>query len=132
MSMPSTLLGFVIFKFLATRLEFPFSPVENVLVQTVVGATGCMPATAGLLSVIPALEYIVGPEDNGPLKLRWSQLLIWSLGLCFFGLVWAMILRTQFVVRAHLPFPGAKATTALIRVLHSRDDDSRLPLVPYD
>lgn len=132
MSMPSTLLGFVIFKALANQLQFPFSPVENVLVQTVAGATGCMPATAGLLSVIPALEYLVGPEDNGPLKLRWSQLLIWSLGLCSFGLIWAMILRTQFVVRERLPFPGAKATTALIKVLHSHDDNPVPLLAPQE
>ena len=49
MSMPSSLIGFAIFKGLGRRLRFPFSPVENVLVQTVAVAVGSMPLSAGFV-----------------------------------------------------------------------------------
>lgn len=126
MSLPSSLLGFVVFKLNTNRLRYPFSPAENVLVQTIAGAAGSMPATTGLLNIIPALEYIVGQEKNGPVQLESPRLLIWGLGVCFFGLVWAMILRPQVVIRERLPFPGAKATASLIRVLHNMDNESRM------
>ncbi|CAK7238958.1 MAG: OPT super [Sporothrix thermara] len=43
MSLPSSLLGFGIFKALSRHLSFPFSPVENVLVQTVAGSMAIAP-----------------------------------------------------------------------------------------
>lgn len=43
MTMPASLLGFGIFRVLGSRLELPFSPVENVLVQTVAGSMAIMP-----------------------------------------------------------------------------------------
>ena len=43
MTMPSSLLGFGIFRVLMRHLKFPFSPVENVLVQTVAGSMAIMP-----------------------------------------------------------------------------------------
>jgi uncharacterized oligopeptide transporter (OPT) family protein len=51
MSMPSSLIGFAIFKSLAHRLEVPFTPVENVLVQTVAVAVGSMPLSAGFVGM---------------------------------------------------------------------------------
>lgn len=43
MAMPSALLGFAFFKSLSRFIAYPFTPVENVLVQTVAGAVGTMP-----------------------------------------------------------------------------------------
>lgn len=49
MSMPSSLVGFAVFKTLAHRLDYPFTAVENVLVQTVAVAVGSMPLSAGFV-----------------------------------------------------------------------------------
>jgi uncharacterized oligopeptide transporter (OPT) family protein len=58
MSMPSSLIGFAIFKSLAHKLKFPFTPVENVLVQTVAVAVGSMPLSAGFVGRLRCLEYL--------------------------------------------------------------------------
>lgn len=120
MSPTVALLGFAILKPIAARTATPFSPQENVLVQTVAGALGCMPATVGLLTVIPALEYLVRPGEGGSLKLGYPVLVLWSLGLTFFGLIFAFFFRRQYVVEDKLPWPGAKAVASLIRLLHAK------------
>ena len=119
MSMQSSLLGFAAFKVVSKRLGLPFTQQENVVVQTVAGAVGCMPVTAGLIGVVPALEFLLAPAEHGPLRFTYLQLVSWSIALCLFGLVWAMMLRRQFIVEEKLPWPGSVATATMISVLHS-------------
>lgn len=52
MTMPASLLGFGIFRTLAPHLRFPFSPVENVLVQSVAGGMAIMPLGCGFVGVV--------------------------------------------------------------------------------
>lgn len=52
MSMPASLLGFGFFKTVSRHLKFPFSPVENVLVQTVAGSMAIMPLGCGFVGVV--------------------------------------------------------------------------------
>lgn len=52
MSMPSSLMGFAVFKLLKPHLRFPFSPVENVLVQSVAGGMAIMPLGCGFVGVV--------------------------------------------------------------------------------
>lgn len=91
MAMPSALIGFSVFKVLANHLSFPFTPIENVLIQTVAGAVGTMPLGCGFVGVIPALEFLLkdgedgprgdgGEGEGGPLKLGFWKLTVWSLG----------------------------------------------------
>jgi len=99
MNLPLSLLGFAVFKALGKHLSYPFSPVENVLVQTVAVAVGTMPLAAGLVGVIPALEKLLLPREGGPLELSWMKLIIWSMGIAFFGVVFAVPLRRQVIIR---------------------------------
>src|ERR1700709_1275868 len=85
MSMPASLIGFAFFKTLSKHLDLPFTPVENVLVQSVAGSMGTMPLGCGLVGVMPALNYMLTPEEQGPIVLSLWKLILWSLGLCFFG-----------------------------------------------
>lgn len=114
MSMVSGLLGYASFKVAGTSL----SPEENVLVISVATATGCMPLTTGLIGAIPALEYLIGPDENGPLRKGLVDLIIWSIGLCFFGIIFAALLRETFIEKSQLPWPGPRATSHLISTLH--------------
>ena len=114
----SSLLGFVIFNILSNCLRRPLKATENVLINTVSTATGCMPVTAGFTGVVAAMEYVITSKDNGPIKFTVLQLLMWSIGVCFFGLIFASMLRRWLVVREKLPWPGATATAYLIRTLH--------------
>ena len=115
-----------------------FSEVENVLVQTVAGSVGTMPLGCGFVGVVPALEFLLkksetpesssrDPEivlaleaakEGGGLRLPLGKLVLWALGLCFFGVVFAVPLRKQVIVREKLRFPSGTATALMIGVLH--------------
>jgi OPT family oligopeptide transporter len=122
MSMPSSLIGFAFFKTLARHLDLPFTPVENVLVQTVAGSMGTMPLGCGFVGVMPALNYLMKPEEGGPLFLSLWQLILWALGLCYFGVVFAVPLRRQVIIREKLKFPSGTATALMIGVLHGKKE----------
>lgn len=119
-----------------------FSEVENVLVQTVAGSVGTMPLGCGFVGVIPALEFLLKPSEiphnspsevalfnttaaqrkestpSGGLDLPLGNLILWALGLCFFGVVFAVPLRKQVIIREKLKFPSGTATALMIDVLH--------------
>ncbi|OQD82177.1 hypothetical protein PENANT_c023G03544 [Penicillium antarcticum] len=129
MAMPSALIGFSVFKVLSKQLSFPFTPVENVLIQTVAGAVGTMPLGCGFVGVIPALEFLLKPGADGPegdggegeggsLNLSFWKLVIWSLGVCLFGVVFAVPLRKEVIVREKLRFPSGTASALMLKVLH--------------
>jgi uncharacterized oligopeptide transporter (OPT) family protein len=52
MTMPASLMGFGMFRVVAPYLKFPFSPVENVLVQSVAGGMAIMPLGCGFVGVV--------------------------------------------------------------------------------
>jgi hypothetical protein len=150
MAMPSALIGFAYFKGLRAlmcrlgdtfqRLGWGegFTEVENVLVQTVAGSVGTMPLGCGFVGVVPALEFLLKPEEtpeststdpdiiyalsiaeqDGGLQLPLGKLILWALGLCFFGVVFAVPLRKEVIVREKLKFPSGTATALMIGVLH--------------
>lgn len=121
MSMPSSLIGFAFFRTLSKHLNLPFTPVENVLVQTVAGSMGTMPLGCGFVGVMPALNYLLRKEEGGPLILGTGKLVLWALGLCFFGVFFAVPLRRQVIIREKLKFPSGTATALMIGVLHQKE-----------
>lgn len=123
MTMPAALIGFGFFKTIARCINYPFTPVENVLVQTVAGALGTMPLGCGFVGVMPALEFLLLPEENGPFVLSTWKLIVWSLGICFFGVVFAVPLRGEVIIREKLRFPSGMATALMIGVLHGDTDE---------
>lgn len=125
MSMPSSLIGFALFKTFSAHLSYPFTPTENVLVQTVAVAVGSMPLSAGFVGVIPALETLLTPAEGGPLHIPVPKLILWSLGVAFFGVFFAVPLRRQVIVREKLPFPSGTATALMIAVLHGKETHAR-------
>ena len=123
MAMPSALIGFTYFKLVARYISYPFTPVENVLVTTVAGAVGTMPLGCGFVGVMPALNFLLTSEENGPLILSTGKLIIWAIGVCFFGVVFAMPLRREVIIRERLKFPSGTATALVIGVLHGKEAD---------
>jgi uncharacterized oligopeptide transporter (OPT) family protein len=125
MSMPSALIGYGVFEFIKKHLAFPFSPAENVLIQTVASSVGAMPAAAGLVGAIPALELLISPADGGPAKTSLLGLCIWSLGISAFGLLFAVMLRERIILKERLRFPTGTATALMVNVLHSEKSQTR-------
>ena len=129
MAMPASLLGFAFFRSIRGVLKYPFTPVENVLVQTVAGAVGTMPLGVGCVGVLPALNFLLKPSDNGPIDLSLGKLVIWSVGICFLGVFVAVPLRKEVIIREKLRFPSGTATALMIGVLHGereRTADSKV------
>lgn len=122
MAMPAALIGFAFFKSISRCIDYPFTPVENVLVQTVAGAVGTMPLGVGCVGVLPALNFLLRPSENGPIDLGIGRLIIWSVGICFFGVFIAVPLRKEVIVREKLRFPSGTATALMIGVLHGNKE----------
>ena len=130
MSLPLSLVGFAVFKAISKELTYPFSVVENVLVQTVAVAVGTMPLAAGLVGIIPALEKLLLPQEGGPLQLSWVTLLYGAVALPFLvcSLLFLYVGRLLFgrstchfvSLLIRLRFPSGHATATVISVLHDR------------
>lgn len=118
MAMPASLIGFAVFKALSPYLLVPFTPVENVLVQTVAGAVGTMPLGLGFVGVMPSLEFLLKKSEGAPIDLSLWRLVVWGVGLCLFGVVFGVPLRKQVIIRERLKFPSGTATALMISVLH--------------
>jgi OPT family oligopeptide transporter len=120
MAMPASLIGFAVFKAMSrvVTLTLPFTPVENVLVQTVAGAVGMMPLGSGFVGVIPSLQFLLKSEEGAPLDLSLWRLIVWGIGLCLFGVAFGVPLRKQVIIRERLKFPSGTATALMISVLH--------------
>lgn len=137
MSLPAALLGYSIFKIIDSydKLVLPFTPQENVFVQSVAVAVATGPLAYGFIGIIPAIEKLLTPEESGlldelsnkfhllanelPFFTPWWKLIIWSLGLGFFGVFFAVILREEFIIKQNLKFPSGSATATLISVFHN-------------
>lgn len=122
MSIPSTLLGYTIFKL--TPITKSFTDVENVYIQSVAVAVGTGPLAYGLVGIVPAMEKFMTGEESptgSPITLSLSQLMTWSFGIAFFGVFFAVTLRKQIIVKENLLFPSGSATATLISVLHGTE-----------
>ncbi|CAO3597280.1 unnamed protein product [Absidia cylindrospora] len=127
MSLQSSLLGFAFFKPFQHMLQVKFSPVENVVLQTVAVATATMPLAAGFVGVIPALALINDTDNpDGPIILTFPQLMLWTLGVAFFGVFFAVPLRKQTIIRENLRFPSGTATAQMISLLHQQPDPTTI------
>lgn len=127
MAMPASLIGFAVFKALSPYLALPFTPVENVLVQTVAGAVGTMPLGLGFVGVMPSLQFLLKESEGAPIDLSLWRLFVWGVGLCLFGVVFGVPLRKQVIIRERLKFPSGTATALMISVLHggAKSDEAK-------
>ncbi|PVF95675.1 OPT superfamily oligopeptide transporter [Serendipita vermifera] len=117
MSIQSALLG----RLLGAFFKRPFTPEENVVLQTTAVATGTMPLAAGFVGIIPALGLLEMKKDGAePIKFTWIKAAIWSLGIAFFGVFLAVPLRKQTIIKEKLAFPSGTATAQLISVLYEK------------
>ena len=80
-----------------------------------------MSLSAGLVGVVPAIEKLLDPSEDGPIRLSTGSLIVWSLGLAFFGVIFSVPLRKQVIIKEKLRFQSGTATAAMISVLHNRE-----------
>ncbi|KAI8639736.1 OPT oligopeptide transporter protein-domain-containing protein [Parasitella parasitica] len=124
MSLQASLLGFAIFK----PCHVSFGPKENVYLQTVAVATATMPLAAGFVGIVPALSQLTTSDlSTGPLKLPAWKLIVWSLGLAFTGVFFAIPLRKQTIIREKLRFPSEQHENLLQVNLDTGWEESNSP-----
>lgn len=51
---------------------------------------------------VPAINYLLKPEENGPIQLPLWKLITWALGLCYFGVVFAVPLYDLMPISMHI------------------------------
>ncbi|KAI9362701.1 OPT oligopeptide transporter protein-domain-containing protein [Pilaira anomala] len=128
MSLQASLLGFAVFKPFQDTLIHKFGPRENVYLQTVAVATATMPLAAGFVGIIPALgQLTIDDHPSGPIILSPWQLMLWSSGLSFIGVFFAVPLRKQTIIKEQLKFPSGTATAQMITLLHDLPDVTTSP-----
>ena len=98
---------------LAGALRFKgFSPQENLTSQCVAAAACAVPATAGLLGAIPALQLL--GRDPGAVAI-----ILWAVALGTLGAVSALAFRRKLLVEERLVFPTGKVTADVITAMHT-------------
>ena len=117
-SLQSALLGFGICRLAKIK---PFDSSHHVILQTTAVAAATLPLAGGFVSIIPALEML-----DVPVRLSFLQLVLWCVGIAFFGVFFAVPLRTQLILREQLRFPSGTATAEMIRVLQNHTKKTSL------
>ncbi|KAI9298720.1 OPT superfamily oligopeptide transporter [Neoconidiobolus thromboides FSU 785] len=93
-----------------------FGIKENCTVQTAATAAGGL--SVGFINGIPTmfrLELFQLPLDH-----YWSMLFLWTLAAGFYGLFFAIPLRSYFIIKQKLIFPSPTASANTILSLHSK------------
>lgn len=65
-------------------------------------------------------------HTEGPIVLSGWQLILWSLGVAFFGVFFAVPLRKQTIIREKLRFPSGTATAEMISLLHQPSTSEKI------
>jgi len=95
---------------------------ENDVAQTAATAAGAVPAAAGLLGAVPALE-LIGRAVPG-----WG-IALWGLAMAVIGILFGASLRKRLLEDEKLPFPTGVATAEVIEVLQNRASERTRPLL---
>ncbi|KAF9574064.1 hypothetical protein EC968_007456 [Mortierella alpina] len=111
-----SIFGFLLLKALTKITGGIFGPKENTVCQTAATAAGGL--SAGFITAIPAM-YRMGLMGEGRHPREdVVALLLWSICSAFFGMFFAVPLRTHFVVNQDLVFPTPRAAAETIKSLH--------------
>ncbi|KAF9146475.1 hypothetical protein BG015_011580 [Linnemannia schmuckeri] len=110
-----SIFGFLLLKILTRITGGIFGPKENTVCQTAATAAGGL--SAGFITAIPAMYRMGLMGDRHP-RDDVVALLLWSICSAFFGMFFAVPLRSHFVVNQDLVFPTPRAAAETIKSLH--------------
>lgn len=114
-SIISATLGFAFFKLISPKKPYTIS--ENNITQTTGSAAGSMTSAAGLSACIPALQML---HKDGEInfEINYLMLTIWAIAIAYIGVMFAIPLRKQYVLKDKLRFPSGFATAHTIKSFH--------------
>ncbi|KAG0006014.1 hypothetical protein BGZ80_008579 [Entomortierella chlamydospora] len=114
-SLWGSIFGFLILKSLARVTGTIFGPKENCVCQTAATSAGGL--SSGFVTAIPAM-YRMGLMETRDPKNDVAALILWTICSAFFGMFYAIPLRSYFVINQNLPFPSPRAAAETIKNLH--------------
>lgn len=115
-SLWGAIFGFIILKPISRAMGNTFGPRENATCQAAATTAGGL--STGFVTAIPAL-YRMGLMGEGATpKGDIVTLFLWTACAAFFGMFFAVPLRTHFVINQDLVFPTPRAAAETIRNLH--------------
>lgn len=118
MSITAALLSFAFWKVLETTSHsHPWGLLENNINQTTASSAASI-ISSGLVAPIPALAMLTGE------KLSWSLLTVWVFSVSLIGIVVAVGLRQQMLVRDQLPFPAGIATAETVKEIYGKGGEA--------
>ncbi|MGF1483483.1 MAG: OPT family oligopeptide transporter [Opitutales bacterium] len=127
MSIVAALLSYAFWNSLARfKIGKPIGLLENNINQTAASSAASI-ISAGLVAPIPALTLLEGRV------LSWPVLSVWVFAVSFTGVVVALGVRRQMLLRERLPFPNGVATAETIREIYATGKEAtyRLQLLLY-
>jgi uncharacterized oligopeptide transporter (OPT) family protein len=114
MSIAAALLSYAFWKIVERlRPVRPWGMLENNINQTAASSSASI-ISAGLVAPIPALTMLTGVE------LAWPLLAAWVFVVSFLGVVVAVAVRRQMLLKESLVFPAGVATAETVREIYAR------------
>ncbi|KAF9908043.1 hypothetical protein EC991_010287 [Linnemannia zychae] len=110
-----SIFGFLILKSISRLTGTVFGPKENTVCQAAATSAGGL--SSGFVTAIPAM-YRMGLMGDSTPKDDFVALLLWTASAAFFGMFFAVPLRTHFVINQNLVFPTPRAAAETIKNLH--------------
>lgn len=112
MSIAAALIGLALWRLMEVFGVRRFGLMENTINQTAASAAAAI-VSSGLAAPIPALALVNGTQ------LSWAWLACWLFVVSFLGVMVAVGLRRQMLLRSGLPFPAGMATAQTLREIYS-------------
>lgn len=118
MSITAALLSFAFWKTLQlTTHTAEWGLLENNINQTTASSAASI-ISSGLVAPIPALAMMTGEQ------LPWSILTVWVFSVSIIGIVVAIGLRQQMLLRDQLSFPAGVATAETVKEIYGKGGEA--------
>ncbi len=118
MSITAALLSYAFWKIFETTAQTErWGLLENNINQTTASSAASI-ISSGLVAPIPALAILTGEQ------LPWSLLSVWVFSVSLIGIVVAVGLRQQMLLRDRLPFPAGVATAETVREIYGKGGEA--------
>ncbi|KAF9384645.1 hypothetical protein CPB97_005489 [Podila verticillata] len=110
-----SIFGFLILSSISKFTGSIFGPKENAVCQAAATSAGGL--SSGFVTAIPAM-YRLGLMGDSTPEDDFVSLLLWTICSAFFGMFFAVPLRSHFVINQNLVFPTPRAAAETIKSLH--------------
>ena len=112
----AVILSFVFFKVLVrVGLGANYNVLESNILQSIACSAGYMngPLIASMAAYMIITDQVI----------PWWQMIMWLIGLCLLGVLFAFPLKRRFINEEQLPFPEGRAAGVVMDTLHEDDSD---------